>query len=272
MITFDGVTKDYPGSAGPAVEDFDHTFSEGTITALVGSSGCGKTTLLRMINRMVDPTAGRVLIDGEDVAGLDPVQVRRRIGYVIQGSGLLPHRTVEQNVLTVPSLRREAPARDVGELLELVGLPESLRRRYPAELSGGQAQRVGVARALAHDPKILLMDEPFGAVDPVVRRELQAGLRSLQDTMNKTILLVTHDMDEAVSLADEIVLLADGARITQAGPPAELLRNPASDFVRRFIGSDRRTVHLDGDAVRDGEGRIVGFLPGAAGTAGDASS
>ena len=261
MIEFRDTTVHYPGTDSPAVDSFTHAFPARSISALVGTSGCGKTTLLRTINRMVSPTSGQVLVDGTDVATLDPVELRRSIGYVIQSSGLLPHRTVEQNIMTVPRLQgRRQAAREPGELLEMVGLSADLARRYPGELSGGQAQRVGVARALAHDPAILLMDEPFGAVDPVIRRDLQENLQQLQRELNKTIVLVTHDMNEAFRLAEGIVLLSDGARIEQAGTPEELLTAPATAHVRHFLGEDTRslTVEADTGIVRDREGRVVG--------------
>ncbi len=261
MIEFRDATVRYPGTDAPAVDHFSHVFPSQRITALVGTSGCGKTTLLRMINRMVTPTSGAVLLDGVDVAGRDPVELRRSIGYVIQGSGLLPHRTVEQNIMTVPRLKRQRQgARELGELMEMVGLSPDLGRRYPAELSGGQAQRVGVARALAHDPDILLMDEPFGAVDPLIRRELQENFLGLQEELHKTIVLVTHDMNEAFRLADEVVLLSVGAHVEQVGAPEDLLTHPASDHVRRFIGDDARSLSVDPDTgvVRDSHGRVVG--------------
>ena len=209
MIGFENVRKEYPGGT-VAVEDFTLQIPSHRSVVLVGSSGSGKTTLMRMINRMVDPTAGRVLIDGEDVAHLDPVQLRRSIGYVMQASGLLPHRTVLDNITTVPVLRgtsrRDARTR-AAELLELVGLDQQVATRYPAQLSGGQQQRVGVARALAADPDILLMDEPFGAVDPIVRADLQQELLRLQRELRKTIVFVTHDIDEAFLVGDRVVLL-----------------------------------------------------------------
>ncbi len=243
-IVFDAVTKRYPGGAPgarPAVEAFSAELRPGAITVLLGSSGCGKTTLLRMVNRMVEPTSGRVLIDGEDVTRGDAVALRRSIGYVMQNGGLLPHRRVIDNIALVPRLSgaSRADAHDrARELMELVGLDASLARRYPHQLSGGQAQRVGVARALAADPGVLLMDEPFGAVDPLVRRELQHELWRLQGELAKTVLFVTHDVDEALALGDDIILLREGAEIAQRGTGPELLEHPADDFVIRFLGLD----------------------------------
>src|SRR5699024_8292646 len=211
-------------------------------TVLVGSSGSGKTTLLRMVNRMVEPTSGQVRIDDEDVAMLNPVTLRRRIGYVLQGGGLLPHRRALDNIVTVPRLngvsKREAEARGL-ELMDTVGLDRTLARRYLGQLSGGQQQRVGVARALAVDPNILLMDEPFGAVDPIVRRDLQNELLRLQSTLGKTVVFVTHDIEEAFLLGEQVVILQPGGIMAQRGAPAEILADPASDFVAEFIGAHR---------------------------------
>nr|WP_228047088.1 ABC transporter ATP-binding protein [Saccharopolyspora sp. HNM0983] len=225
---------------------------DGAITVLVGPSGCGKTTLLRMVNRMVEPTSGRVLLDGTDVRELDPARLRRGIGYVIQQAGLFPHRDVLDNVGTVLVLggtgRREARRRAV-ELLDLVGLPAELGTRYPAQLSGGQQQRVGVARALAADPPVLLMDEPFSAVDPVVRQGLQDELLRLQGELGKTVLFVTHDIDEAVKLGDRVAVLRQGGHLAQVAAPDELLARPADDFVTGFVGRDRgyrRLSFVDG--------------------------
>jgi len=268
MIRFHHVGKDYPDGTR-AVGDVDLTIDSGRCTVLVGSSGSGKTTLLRMINRMVDPSRGRVELDGEDVAGLDPVQLRRSIGYVMQGSGLLPHRTVLQNIETVPLLRKEprAEARRRAQLqMERVGLDPALGQRYPSQLSGGQQQRVGVARALAAEPDVLLMDEPFGAVDPLVRAELQAELVKLQAQLHKTIVFVTHDMDEALALGDTIIVLREHAEVAQIGTPAELVAAPADDFVRRFLGlQDGRRVLRgsqgeSGQVVSDRFGRPLGVL------------
>ncbi|MFC2434414.1 MAG: ABC transporter ATP-binding protein [Peptidiphaga sp.] len=268
MIEFESVAKTYRGGA-VAVADFSLTIPSHRTVVLVGSSGSGKTTLLRMVNRMVDPTSGHVLIDDEDVRDANPVRLRRSIGYVLQTGGLLPHRTVADNVATVRVLngesRRKARA-GAAELLERVGLDPSLGSRYPAQLSGGQQQRVGVARALATDPNILLMDEPFGAVDPIVRRELQDELLRLQAELGKTILFVTHDIEEAFRLGDEVVVLKEGGRIAQRGTPERILAEPADEFVRDFIGSDRADVQLEvrsvggRDVVVDPDGRPVGVL------------
>jgi len=251
-----------------AVEDFSLVIPAHTTTVLVGSSGSGKTTLLRMINRMVLPTSGSVLIDGEDVARTEPVALRRRIGYVMQNSGLLPHRTVLDNVATVPVLtgvpKKLAHQRAL-ELLETVGLERELAGRYPAELSGGQQQRVGVARGLAVDPNILLMDEPFGAVDPIVRAELQQELLRLQRELGKTVVFVTHDIDEAFLLADEVVIMEQGARIAQKGHPKEILANPANEFVANFIGADRGKRRLTLDRVEGDEALLVDGTGYAAG-------
>ncbi|MCT2262082.1 betaine/proline/choline family ABC transporter ATP-binding protein [Brachybacterium muris] len=272
MIGFENVRKEYPGGT-VAVEDFSLEIASHESVVLVGTSGSGKTTLMRMINRMVDPTSGRVLIDGDDVAHLDPVQLRRSIGYVMQASGLLPHRTVLDNVTTVPVLRgtsrREARSR-ASELLELVGLDQALASRYPAQLSGGQQQRVGVARALAADPNILLMDEPFGAVDPIVRADLQQELLRLQRDLRKTIVFVTHDIDEAFLVGDRVVILRPGGVVAQVGTPQEILAAPADDFVASFVGAERgaRSLHLeqvDGrQVVVDADGRAAGVLEGPA--------
>ncbi|GAB4097456.1 ATP-binding cassette domain-containing protein [Brachybacterium horti] len=276
MIAFENVGKTYPDGT-TAVEDFSLEIASHEAVVLVGTSGSGKTTLLRMINRMVDPSSGRVAIDGEDVAALDPVRLRRSIGYVMQASGLLPHRSVLDNVTTVPVLRgtsrREARSRAL-ELLETVGLDPALARRYPSQLSGGQQQRVGVARALAADPNILLMDEPFGAVDPIVRADLQQEMLRIQKELHKTIVFVTHDIDEAFLLGDRVVLLRPGGVVAQQGTPQEILAAPADDFVRSFVGADRgtRTLHVeevDGRrVVVDADGRAAGVLEAPAGGAG----
>ncbi|GHF27001.1 proline/glycine betaine ABC transporter ATP-binding protein [Amycolatopsis deserti] len=258
MIEFDGVTKRYPDGT-LAVDDLSLTVEDGTITVFVGPSGCGKTTSLRMINRMVEPTAGRVLLDGKDIRESDPPVLRRGIGYVIQNAGLFPHRTVLDNVATVPVLsgwgKRKARDR-AAELLEIVGLPAELGKRYPAQLSGGQRQRVGVARALAADAPVLLMDEPFSAVDPIVREGLQDELLRLQSQLGKTIVFVTHDIDEAVRLGDKVAVMRVGGRLAQYGTPADVLRHPVDDFVASFVGRDRgyrglSFVDASGVEVRD---------------------
>ena len=241
MITFDAVTKRYPDGT-TAVDRLSLEAPTGEITVFVGPSGCGKTTSLRMINRMIDATEGKILLDGEPVQGIDPPTLRRGIGYVIQQAGLFPHRKIVDNVATVPFLlgwsRKKARDRAM-ELLERVGLDPSLAERYPFQLSGGQQQRVGVARALAADPPVLLMDEPFSAVDPIVRTSLQDELLRLQAELNKTIVFVTHDIDEAIKLGDRIAVLRVGGRLAQLADPKTLLSEPADDFVREFLGRDR---------------------------------
>ncbi|MDO5633416.1 MAG: ATP-binding cassette domain-containing protein [Micrococcus sp.] len=266
MITFEHVGMTFPDGT-VAVEDFSLSVAQHQTVVLLGSSGCGKTTLLQMVNRMVDPTAGRVLVDGQDVSGVDPVRLRRRIGYVMQNAGLLPHRTVLDNVLTVPRLAGRTTGEQTNRahgLLEMVGLNSALARRYPAQLSGGQRQRVGVARALAADPDILLMDEPFSAVDPVVRADLQAELLRIQRELAKTILFITHDVDEAVLLGDQVLVLQAGAHVAQRGTGEEILLNPANEFVRGFVGGDRRRLHVEDRAgtatVVDASGRVAGTL------------
>ena len=241
MISFAGVSKRYPDGT-MAVDDLTLDVPEGTLTVFVGPSGCGKTTSMRMINRMVEPTSGTVTVDGQDVSEVNPVKLRLGIGYVIQSGGLMPHQRVIDNVATVPMLKgqsRRAARRAAYEVLERVGLDPKLGMRYPAQLSGGQQQRVGVARALAADPPILLMDEPFSAVDPVVRDELQAEMLRLQSELHKTIVFVTHDIDEAVKLGDAVAVFGVGGTLQQYDTPARLLSNPANDFVAGFIGADR---------------------------------
>ncbi len=241
MISLDGVSKRFPDGT-VAVDELSLTVPTGEVLALLGSSGCGKTTTLRMINRLVEPTGGTISIDGRDVRSLDVLELRRGIGYVIQQAGLFPHRTVVQNVMTVPRLlgwdRRRARARAL-EMLDLVGLERASADRYPTQLSGGQQQRVGVARALASDPPVLLMDEPFGAVDPIVRTQLQDEFLKLQRELAKTVVFVTHDVDEAIRLASSVAVLRPGGRLAQLGSPAELLLHPADDFVADFLGADR---------------------------------
>ena len=250
MIEFEAVTKQYPDGT-IAVNELDLAIDAGRITVFVGPSGCGKTTSLRMINRMIDVTSGHIRIDGTDIMTSDPPVLRRGIGYVIQQAGLFPHRTVLDNVATVPVLtgmsRRAARTR-AAELLETVGLPAGMAKRYPAQLSGGQQQRVGVARALAADPPVLLMDEPFSAVDPIVREGLQEELLRLQADLAKTIVFVTHDIDEAIKLGDKVAVLRTGGILAQYDEPAALLGRPVDDFVASFVGRDRGY-------------RALGFLP-----------
>jgi osmoprotectant transport system ATP-binding protein len=241
VITFEHVTKRFADGT-VAVDDLSLEIPAGKITVLVGPSGCGKTTSLRMINRMVEPTSGRILLDGRDVAGVDPPSLRRGIGYVIQQAGLFPHRTIVDNIATVPYLlgwdRKKARARAT-ELLERVGLDPALGRRYPFQLSGGQQQRVGVARALAADPPVMLMDEPFSAVDPVVRKSLQEEFLRLQDELGKTIVFVTHDVEEAIKLGNQIAVLRTGGVLAQFNTPERLLAAPRDEFVESFVGVDR---------------------------------
>ena len=242
MIGFAGVTKAYPDGT-VAVDQLDLDVPRGSIVTLVGPSGCGKSTTLRMVNRLVEPTAGTITVDGADVSTVDPVALRRRIGYVIQQVGLFPHQTIRTNVGTVPALLGWDKARlraRCDELLAMVGLdPGTYADRYPHQLSGGQRQRVGVARALAADPPVLLMDEPFGAVDPIVRSRLQEEFRRLQEELGKTVLFVTHDIDEAVRLGDRVAVLAQGGRLAQYDTPARVLAAPADEFVTEFVGADR---------------------------------
>lgn len=273
MIEFRSVSKQFDDGT-VAVDDISLVIPARRVTVLVGSSGSGKTTLLQMINRMVEPTSGVIEIDGENIAGIAPVPLRRRIGYVIQSSGLLPHRTIVDNVATVlylEGVRKQQAHERAFELLTTVGLDHGLAARYPSQLSGGQQQRVGVARALAVNPNILLMDEPFGAVDPIVRAELQQELLRLQRELAKTIVFVTHDIDEAFLLGDNVVILGEGAKIAQQGSPSELLASPASEFVASFIGADRGRRELTirrvngRSVVIDGMGRPAGVLAEADG-------
>ena len=241
MIEFRGVTKRFPDGT-VAVDDLDLEVRDGGITVFVGPSGCGKTTSLRMVNRMIDPTSGTIVVNGTDVLATDAAQLRRGIGYVIQQAGLFPHRTIVDNIATVPLLlgwdKKKARNRAV-ELMETVGLTPQMAGRYPAQLSGGQQQRVGVARALAADPPVLLMDEPFSAVDPVVRETLQDELLKLQSELGKTILFVTHDIDESVKLGDRVAVFRVGGKLAQYDEPGVLLSRPADDFVDNFVGRDR---------------------------------
>jgi osmoprotectant transport system ATP-binding protein len=249
------VTKTYPGQQQPAVDNVSMRIPAGEIVVLVGPSGCGKTTTMKMINRLIEPTSGKILLDGDNVIERDADDLRRHIGYVIQAGGLFPHMNVAGNVGLVPGLLkwdRSRTSERVDELLDLVGLePSEFRNRYPRELSGGQQQRVGVARALAADPPVLLMDEPFGAVDPITRARLQDELLRLQDELGKTIVFVTHDFDEAVKLGDRIAVLATGSRIVQYDTPAEILTNPADQYVADFVGAGAALKQLTLTRVRD---------------------
>jgi len=245
MIRLEGVTKQY-GAARPAVDSLDLDVPEGTTVALVGPSGCGKTTTLRMVNRLIEPTSGHIYVAGENVTHADPVLLRRRIGYVIQHVGLFPHMTVARNIAAVPDLLGWPVARSaarVAELLDLVGLDGAFAARYPSQLSGGQRQRVGVARALAADPPVLLMDEPFGAVDPIARTRLQDEFSAILKRVRKTVVVVTHDLDEAVRLGDRLAIMRDG-RLVQYDTPGTVLSRPADVFVEAFVGPDRALKRL----------------------------
>lgn len=268
MIEFRSVSKTFPDGT-TAVDEFSLVIPSRKTTVFVGSSGCGKTTLLRMINRMVDPSSGTIEIDGVNVLERDLVELRRSIGYVMQSGGLLPHFTVQDNIATVPVLQgvKKKEAREQAhKLMTTVGLDVALATRYPSQLSGGQQQRVGVARALAVDPNILLMDEPFGAVDPIVRSELQQETIRLQRSLDKTVVFVTHDIDEAFLLGDQVVILEKGAHIAQVGSPTEIMEKPASQFVADFIGVERGKRALSiketaqGPILVDGQGRAAGVL------------
>ncbi|WP_435821170.1 ABC transporter ATP-binding protein [Micromonospora lupini] len=279
-ISLQGIQKRYPNGT-EAVRELSLDVRAGELVVLIGPSGCGKSTVLRMVNRLIEPTAGRIMLGDEDVTDVDPVRLRRRIGYVIQNVGLFPHQTVRANVATVPGLLRWSRDRTrarVDELLDLVGLdPAQFGRRYPHELSGGQRQRVGVARALAADPVVLLMDEPFSAVDPIVRARLQEEFLRLQAEVRKTIVLVTHDLDEAVRLGDRIAVLSQGGHLEQYDTPAALLGAPATPFVREFVGADRgirrlAVTPLDRESLEPVPGDAPADLPTVAldGTAYDA--
>jgi osmoprotectant transport system ATP-binding protein len=268
-IRLEGVSKLYDDGT-TAVHDLSLDVLPGELAVLVGPSGCGKTTTMKMVNRLIEPTSGRVLLDGEDVAHTSPVQLRRRVGYVIQQVGLFPHQTVRDNVATVPVLLgwdKSRTRRRVEELLELVGLePSTYGRRYPSQLSGGQRQRVGVARALAADPLVLLMDEPFSAVDPVARDRLQTEFLRVKQELGTTVLFVTHDIDEAVRLGDRIAVLREGGHLEQYDVPATVLGSPATPFVADFVGTDRAVKRLsvtaiDLDALEPYDGDVASSLP-----------
>jgi osmoprotectant transport system ATP-binding protein len=256
VVAFEHVTKRYGGTGAPAaVNDLSLIIPAGEICVLVGPSGAGKTTTMKMVNRLIEPTSGRITIDGRDVMDLPPVELRRKIGYVIQQVGLFPHLTVAENVAVVPGLLHWDRTRTddrVRELLELIGLePAEYGPRYPSELSGGERQRVGVARALAADPPVMLMDEPFGAVDPIRRDRLQNEFLRLQDRVGKTVIFVTHDVDEAIKMADRIAILERGGTLAQYDTPTAILAAPASDFVERFVGADRGLKRLSLGRVAD---------------------
>lgn len=254
MIALDHVSKTFASSNSAAVRDLSMQIERGETVVLVGPSGCGKTTTMKMINRLIEPTSGTITVNGVDVMKQDPVDLRRGIGYVIQSVGLLPHRDVRSNIATVPDLlgwdarKVEARVRDLADMFEL---DEALLGRYPGELSGGQRQRVGVARALAADPPVMLMDEPFGAVDPVVRERLQRQFLDIQARLRKTIVFVTHDIDEAIRMADRIAILDKGGVVEQFASPEEILRSPANEFVERFVGAERGLKRLGLLSVSD---------------------
>ncbi|WP_338779445.1 betaine/proline/choline family ABC transporter ATP-binding protein [Streptomyces sp. DG1A-41] len=256
-IELQNLTKRYPGGAQPAVDDVSMEIKAGEVVVLVGPSGCGKSTTLKMINRLIEPTGGRIRMGGEDVTDIDPVKLRRKVGYAIQSAGLFPHMTVAQNIALVPRMIGWPKARiraRTEELLDLVGLdPGEFHGRYPRQLSGGQQQRVGVARALAADPPVLLMDEPFGAVDPITRDHLQDELIRLQHELHKTIVFVTHDFDEAIKIGDRIAVLRERSHIAQFDTPEAILTNPADDFVSGFVGAGAALKRLNLTRVRDVE-------------------
>lgn len=259
MIELQNVTKIYPGQRRPAVSGVSFSVPEGKTCVLIGPSGCGKTTIMKMINRIIEPSEGTILVNGQNAREMNAVKLRRTIGYVIQQIGLFPHMTIQQNIGVVPRLLgwpRAKIAQRADELIELVGMdPVAYRDRYPRELSGGQRQRIGVARALAADPPVMLMDEPFGAVDPITRDRLQNEFLRLQERLHKTIVFVTHDIDEAIKMGDQIVILQTGGLIQQIGSPDDILANPANDFVADFVGTDRGLKRLSlmrvGDIVQD---------------------
>jgi osmoprotectant transport system ATP-binding protein len=257
MIRLDALTKRFPGQETPAVDAIDLEIPEGEIVILVGPSGCGKTTTLEMINRLIEPSSGRIFLEGEDVTDVDVDDLRRRMGYVIQQIGLFPHQTIAQNIATVPRLLGWDGDRiddRIDELLDLVGLdPSMYRDRYPKEMSGGQRQRVGVARAMAADPPVMLMDEPFGATDPITRERLQNEFLRIQDDIRKTIVFVTHDIDEAIKMGDRIAILRQGSHVAQYDTPEHILSDPAGEFVEQFLGSGIVLKRLNLSRVRDAE-------------------
>jgi osmoprotectant transport system ATP-binding protein len=255
------VRKVYGDAAAPAIEDLSLAVPAGEICVLVGPSGCGKTTAMRLVNRMIEMTSGDILLDGESVLGKRPAELRRQIGYAIQQIGLFPHETIGENIATVPRLlgwKKDRVRERVDRLIELIGLePGEVRDRYPAQLSGGQRQRIGVARALAADPPLMLMDEPFGAIDPINRERLQNEFLRLQDELRKTIVFVTHDIDEAIKMGDRIAVMRKGGKLAQYATPAELLMNPADPFVEDFVGADRALKRLALTRVRELDLRVL---------------
>ena len=273
MITMEHVTKRYTDGGPASVDDLSLVVPEGTTVALIGPSGCGKTTTMRMINRLIDTTEGKIIVNGEDVTRVDPVELRRHIGYVIQQVGLFPHMTIAQNIAAVPKLlgwdERRIKAR-TEEMLDLVGLDAAeMLKRYPRQLSGGQRQRIGVARALAADPPVLLMDEPFGAIDPIARARLQAEFRQILQRVRKTVVLVTHDLDEAIRLGDRIAIMKSG-KIVQYDTPDAILSKPIDQFVEDFVGIDRAIKRLSLYTV--GDAMVAGAPAGNAASVGLASN
>ncbi len=254
MIRLENLSKTFPGTEEPAVDDLSMDIYEGEIVVLVGPSGCGKTTTMKMVNRIIEPTEGKIILEGEDVTDVDPDQLRRRIGYVIQQTGLFPHMTIADNIATVPRLLdwdKERISERVDELMETVGLDHSMRDRYPKELSGGQQQRVGVARAMAADPPVLLMDEPFGAIDPITREKLQDEFLRLQQDIKKTIVFVTHDIDEAIKMGDRIAILQQQSVIAQYDTPETILTDPANQFVEDFVGTGASIKRLSLTTIKE---------------------
>ena len=254
MIRLEHLSKSFPGQDEPAVEDLSMDIYEGEIVVLVGPSGCGKTTTMKMINRIIEPSGGRIFLQGEDVTTVNADNLRRRMGYVIQQIGLFPHMTIADNIATVPRMLgwdKQRVSDRIDELLETVGIDKSYRSRYPKELSGGQRQRIGVARAMAADPPVLLMDEPFGAIDPITRERLQDEFLRLQEDIQKTIVFVTHDIDEAIKMGDRIALLRDRSEIAQYDTPENILTSPADEFVEDFIGEGASIKRLSLSRVRD---------------------
>ena len=264
-LEFADATKRYAGADHAAVDELSLKVPAGEICVLVGPSGCGKTTAMRMVNRMIDITSGDILVGGRSVRDRDVDDLRREIGYVIQQIGLFPHRTIADNIATVPRLLgwdKRRVAERIEQLIDLIGLPQEMARRYPAQLSGGQRQRVGVARALAADPPLMLMDEPFGAIDPINRERLQNEFLRLQAEIRKTIVFVTHDIDEAIKMGDRIAVLQVGGKLAQYAPPAELLLHPADAFVEDFVGADRALKRLALMRVRDVPREALGSANG----------